>query len=454
MTQNTHAVNNEGLTDICRSRGFIAALFIILLIFIGTGTLVNIAVIFKTRRAEFGAGHDMLGKAMQQQNQEESSDHPDDIKTTDSKDNRSSRITDSKINRVFSRIHSYTTVIEKQFRQKLIGSQMFVDEYGRFFRFIGKKTIATPNHSVLRTEQEFIYLTRFPFECELPPNREQIEPFFGELKTYLDERQIKFLCMVTLTKGYPLSFYKSDEDYRENIGLNNICSELEKLGIAYFDCFAELKKSCVDKEQWFYRTDHHWNIESVFKLMPALVNRLNQDFGFHFPNPDELYREQNFKSFQFPKFFLGSTGRKVGKYFVPADDFSYYIPAFPTDFQLDIVTTEYQRQCREGSFEETIVFDKWIKPKNVWKNRYAVYWGDDYPECDILNKDAASGRALVVKDSSSLPVTAFLSLVFKEIKMVDFRFRKEDDRTLYQIIDDYAPDIVIIIQNTNCYFKQ
>ena len=67
-----------------------------------------------------------------------------------------------------------------------------------------------------------------------------------------------------------------------------------------------------------------------------------------------------------------------------------------------------------------------IDTKDVFTNRYASYFGADYPEVIIENHLAKNDyKILIVKDSFALPFTAFLSTMTSEIRMLDFRYYDE-----------------------------
>ena len=54
------------------------------------------------------------------------------------------------------------------------------------------------------------------------------------------------------------------------------------------------------------------------------------------------------------------------------------------------------------------------------RNRYAVYFGKDYPLVQIVNAQG-KGRVLVIQDSHGLPFSAFLALSVMELDIVDLR---------------------------------
>ena len=81
---------------------------------------------------------------------------------------------------------------------------------------------------------------------------------------------------------------------------------------------------------------------------------------------------------------------------------------------------------------------------------YGMYTSMDLSEVIINNtKSATNKKILVIKDSFALPVTAFLSTCFKETRMIDLRYMQ--DMSVYDYIDDYNPDFVLILYNPGAY---
>ncbi|MBQ1454867.1 MAG: hypothetical protein IIZ25_03340, partial [Thermoguttaceae bacterium] len=59
-------------------------------------------------------------------------------------------------------------------------------------------------------------------------------------------------------------------------------------------------------------------------------------------------------------------------------------------------------------------------------------------------------RILILKDSMGIPVGTFLSFCFHETMMVDLR-SQPNDFNIDRLIEQYQPDIVLIVYQLNCY---
>ncbi len=81
---------------------------------------------------------------------------------------------------------------------------------------------------------------------------------------------------------------------------------------------------------------------------------------------------------------------------------------------------------------------------SIYTNRYAAYFGGDYPEVIIKNQIETNGKkVLIIKDSFALPVGAYLSTVVEELVMLDIRYNTMEDIQSYVL--EYQPDIAIIL---------
>lgn len=75
---------------------------------------------------------------------------------------------------------------------------------------------------------------------------------------------------------------------------------------------------------------------------------------------------------------------------------------------------------------------------------YVTYIGDDYPVVQHRNRAPVSDlKLLIIKDSYTLPVQAYLSTVFREIDVLDPRF--VTDCTVAEYIAQTEPDLVILM---------
>lgn len=227
----------------------------------------------------------------------------------------------------------------------------------------------------------------------------------------------------------------------------NVAATAELLaaaGVPRLDLRGLAEDEGLDKEQMFYRTDHHWRVETAFWANARTIEWLNEEMGWEI-DKDEYYRDlANWLLTETKGSFLGSQGRRVGRFFGGVDDFTLIEPNFDTDFAVTITKQDGEVVEKQGSFSEVLLDWDMLNDSDIYTNRYGAYWGADYPTvcADNLNNDDGK-RVLIIKDSYSLPYGAFMATALDELYMVDLRYF--DIANLAGYIERVAPDVVLIM---------
>lgn len=223
----------------------------------------------------------------------------------------------------------------------------------------------------------------------------------------------------------------------DNEVINTYLAMLNERSIPYIDTYDVLSQNDCKWEENFYKTDHHWTTEAAFRVFQETCTVLNEEYNMGIN--DELFNRDSYEIESYPQSFLGSEGRRVGKYYAGLDDFELLYPGYDTEFTLEIPDKAI---TREGTFQEAVLNPEQDLGKYGFDdNPYYKYLGGDYPLVKITNhKQENSKKIMIVKDSFGIPVSSFLSLVSKEISIVDIRYSQE---RLIDFIDRENPDIVI-----------
>ncbi len=231
---------------------------------------------------------------------------------------------------------------------------------------------------------------------------------------------------------------------RENYGL--LLEDAAANGIPTVDLSRALREKGIPESELFYYTDHHWRTTTGFAVTAIICEELRSRYGFSF---DENYTDlENYRVERYPDWFLGSYGKKVGKYFTwrGADDFDLILPAFPTDF------TEYRsdrKNMRSGPFEDSLLYKNRLEydPYNV--NTYAIYGGNYRLQVLYNNLRPELCKILMIRESYACVITPFLALQAGELHAVDLR---EGSYPTGEIVDiqayirEHRPDYVIVLE--------
>ena len=185
-------------------------------------------------------------------------------------------------------------------------------------------------------------------------------------------------------------------------------------------------------------------METAFWAAGRSAAKLNELLDLGLDANDYYLDEANWEATSWQQNFLGSQGRRVGRFYGGLDDFTLLSPAFETDFHVELKEQDGEVVEKDGGFDDVLLDQTMLTDPDVYTNRYGAYWGKDYPWvlADNLNNDSGA-TLLIIKDSYSLPFGAFLATAADKLYMVDLRYFDIADLSGY--IQEIAPDAIIIM---------
>ncbi len=244
------------------------------------------------------------------------------------------------------------------------------------------------------------------------------------------------------------------------VGLKNTLNEeanqfvnyLYEKDVQCLDLRPIMTETAAQVSDYFYRTDHHWNIKGAFKAYQIIMRYLKEkDIITDTTNIDESLWDIHEKE----DWFLGSRGKRVGTLFAGTDSLMWYTPKFTTN-QSCIIPNK--RQIFKGDFATSNIREKYITTRDLFTlNPFCVYIGGDYPLVRHINPSAGNKkRILILKNSYVLPLQAFLSTSFEVVDVIDPRHYSSS--SIAEYCDWYKPDYVFTIIYPNslddkCYFS-
>lgn len=183
----------------------------------------------------------------------------------------------------------------------------------------------------------------------------------------------------------------------------------------------------------YFLSDHHWKLTTGLWAAGQIAGALGMDTSFYAP---EQYTIRTYE-----KLFLGSAGKHVGTAFSPVDDVELPIPAFDTQYELEIPNKEI---VRKGSFSETVVFEDEAVLDYFHSMPYSILLKGDHPILTIRNKALPNGKkVLMIKDSYSNCVAPYLAATCSELVMIDPRHYKQ---SIAQFMEEGAFDVLLVGQ--------
>ena len=197
---------------------------------------------------------------------------------------------------------------------------------------------------------------------------------------------------------------------------------------------------CSNYYDLFFRTDHHWRPETGMWAAAEIVKAVNQQCRL--AAPAGLFALSNYTVRIYPRYFLGSLGRKVTLAYTHPDDFSLVVPNFNTDLELSIPGKHF---LRRGTFQEALIDPSYLtgKPPYYTQSTYDTYLQGDNAQLRITNYLKPDGlKILVIKDSFANVVMPFLALAAREVDALDLR---HFTGSVYSFIEQTRPDVVIVL---------
>ena len=227
-------------------------------------------------------------------------------------------------------------------------------------------------------------------------------------------------------------------DY-SNENADSMFIALRNAGVNALDLRPYVAADTAMLNEYFYRTDHHWNPKACMEVFPLIMQYLDTllpDTKLNLEKTDPSYWTLH----TVKDAFLGSRGKRTGIFYGGVDDLLYYTPEFDTFFS---TTIPNHRDYREGTFEDTVLRKEYLKTTNYFsEDNYCIYYGGNYPIMYLHNYNADNDLSiLVIKDSFSMPLLSFLQASFREVTVIDPRYYEECSIAEYVYM--YRPDAVL-----------
>jgi hypothetical protein len=276
-----------------------------------------------------------------------------------------------------------------------------------------------------------------------------VEPLvFQRIKALKEKLPSKTKLIAILPPDKQLRGYTKFARGLPNNRINEIAdfylSELQKMGIDVFDTRGLISSSGIKKEDLFYKSDHHWRLETSFWAFVELAKFMHDSYKFPV---DAFYLDRNnYNAVTYKKMFVGSMLKKSGIPFLEADDLSLIYPKFSTDYDFSIDMgdgTQEESVNIRGRFERVFYHPDSSK-KYVYVHYGSILW-DMQPIRHIQNMSNRSApKILIIQDSFGWPVTSFLAALCSDIWIIDPRIY---EKSYSDFIREKTPDYVFIFYN-------
>lgn len=324
--------------------------------------------------------------------------------------------------------------IEAQYDDGFYGKMNFVDINGLVHKLTGSKIV----NGAIKGENDKLFLEtdkdyKFDSEKEKQLAEEAVSILdFAEkqgAEVLYVQRPMKFI------EGKDKLPYGFEVEYNDQYDLWCEIFSDNKINVL------DLRKS-LGKNLNFYKTDHHWTVETSFYAAKNIVDYLHQKSEFNFD--ESKFEEENYYAESYRQSFLGSEGVKTGKYYVGKDDFNFLVPEFETDFEYEHYIEGDLNKSKKGDFKEAFIDTSLLEDEN-YNNKYNSCLNGGYVENIIKNNNYTDGKKLLlISDSYARPMVQYLSMAFSEIRYLDPQEGRYNDSYI-EYIEKYKPDYVIMM---------
>ncbi len=255
---------------------------------------------------------------------------------------------------------------------------------------------------------------------------------------WLKERETDFLYVQTPYEVCDIDnqLPKGISDY-SNDNVERFIASISQAGVPYMDLHDMMHEEGMDHYDAFFKTDHHWKIETAFWAFTKIMEQMESDV------PQEYLSMEYYNTENTETVILGSNGRKTGYLYSGLDDMTIITPAFDTSVRF---VAEEENIDRKGSFEDAYMFYDRLSGDSIYETaQYDIYLGKDYGLCSLECENAPlNQKVLIIKDSYSRPVVTFMGTVYSRVDVIDMRYY---DGNVYEYVEQTQPDKVIVIYN-------
>lgn len=263
----------------------------------------------------------------------------------------------------------------------------------------------------------------------------------GKLRDVCKEADTDFLYVSYPNKADYTHYAQTVFDRYHNYGLEDNSIDLrteflERLNEEGIKVYNLRSFFIDDPHDIFYKTDHHWTVDSGFKAAQMISDYLNEN---DYDVDNSVLDLDNFERQVYKNKWLGETGRKYTEIWTGTlDDYVVIKPKFKTDLKYSL-SDEYNRSGDFSILIDDAVIDTDFNLYDT--SLHYCYMPDIQKYAKIINnnnKDKA--KILMVVDSFSHPVAPFISLTCGEVVWWDVR---ENPESLFEYIRNNDFDLVI-----------
>ena len=201
------------------------------------------------------------------------------------------------------------------------------------------------------------------------------------------------------------------------------------------------KYSSKEMTDFYFKTDHHWNIKGAFAGMHIMMDVIAEKY----PIPKDYSLDNYDFSCVKQSALIGSWNKELQMLVdASADPVCHY---FPNNYSFNDYQV-YMGKTEDGIRKEpNEIYASGLKKKLTTFNFHDAY-ADNYAELNIINPNSSNKlNVLLIKDSYANPIIFPIAHHFHQTTIFDPRYDKK--RSVMDMVNENQYDAVIILYNTN-----
>lgn len=223
--------------------------------------------------------------------------------------------------------------------------------------------------------------------------------------------------------------------------VDTILSALSAANVKTVDLRDRYSGTDASLERYFFRTDHHWNMDAVIDAAELLSRRLGAE---------NVFGRDRWERRVLRRWFLGSQGKRTGVCFGGVDDLAYYVPRHGGVYMIELTRQDGTVERASGGFEINMdLFFLESRGDVHEENAYKIYRGIGGITPCVRHRHPGAPvrkRVAVIGDSFVRPLEACLSAAVEDLLVVDPRYPCGTS-SVKEKITAFRPDVVMLCIN-------
>lgn len=211
--------------------------------------------------------------------------------------------------------------------------------------------------------------------------------------------------------------YLMDGLIDENVNAIDLRDEMEMDGLSSYD--------------FFYKTDHHWNMEGGFYAYTKIAKWIEENTATYLD--ETLLNFDNYAYEIYEKAFLGSSGKRVGTFFGGVDEYHLVYPKKAFRIYNDMDGTV-------GEFREMVISYDELQKSDLF-DRYLYDYCYERDFAPFRSLDAKTDlKVLLLTDSYQHGINPYMLLTYKQYRVDSYL------EVHANTLESLKPDIVVMIR--------